>query len=118
MPEDESYWRLLAIFCAQNNINVPDVGIPAAQKAVMLAKNDASSLDLLGWLLMVAGRYEESESTLLHALAFDPQHASAHLHLGMLYMEKQDRASAFAHLVNARDLGNSEAQVILDQYFP
>jgi len=48
----------------------------------------------------------------------DPQNASAHLHLGLLYLEKEDRTSAYAHFVNARDLGNTDAQAILDQYFP
>ena len=60
-PEDANYWRLLAIFCAQNNVNVKDVGIPAAQQAVVLAKVDATSLDVLGWLLFLAARYEEAE---------------------------------------------------------
>jgi tetratricopeptide (TPR) repeat protein len=44
-PENANYWRLLAIFCGQNNVNVKDVGVPAAQKAVVLAKADATSLD-------------------------------------------------------------------------
>jgi tetratricopeptide (TPR) repeat protein len=117
-PEDAGYWRLLGMFCAQNDINVKDVGIPAAQKAVVLTKDDAPSLDVLGWLLLLDARYDESERILLHALQVDPQNALAHLHLGMLYLEKEDRSSAYAHFVNARDLGNTDAQAILDQYFP
>ena len=67
-PEDASYWRLLAIFCAQNNVNIKDVGLPAAQQAVVLAKEDADSLDVLGWLLTLAARYEEAERMLTRAL--------------------------------------------------
>jgi tetratricopeptide (TPR) repeat protein len=117
-PEEMMYWRLLALFCAQNNVNIKDVGIPAAQKAVVLAGSDASSLDLLGWLLLLDKRYEESERMLLRALELEPQNASVHLHLGMLYMERDQRDLAYSHFVNARDLGDNDAQMILKQYFP
>ncbi len=117
-PEDASYWRLLAIFCGQNNVNIKDVGVPAAQKAVVLSKEDATSLDVLGWLLLMDARYEEAERILNHALEVDSQNASTHLHLGMLYLQTDDRASAYDHLIKARDLGNTDAGVILKQYFP
>jgi tetratricopeptide (TPR) repeat protein len=117
-PGNASYWRLLAIFCAQNNVNIKDVGIPAAQKAVILANDDATSLDILGWLLLLDARHEEAERTLMHALELDSQNASAYLHLGMLYLQKDDRVSAYDHLIKARDLGNAEAEVLLNQYFP
>jgi tetratricopeptide (TPR) repeat protein len=117
-PEDASYWRLLAIFCGQNNVNVKDVGVPAAQKAVVLAKEDTASLDVLGWLLLMDARYEEAERILTHALELDSQNASAHLHLGILYLQTNNRASAYDHLVKARDLGNTDAEMILKQYFP
>ncbi|MGZ9220690.1 MAG: tetratricopeptide repeat protein, partial [Anaerolineales bacterium] len=117
-PDDANYWRLLAIFCAQNNVNVKDVGLPAAQKAVILSKEDAASLDVLGWLLLIDARHEEAERTLMRALELDPQNASAHLHLGMVYLQKDDRTAAHDHLIKARDLGNAEAEVLLNQYFP
>ncbi len=117
-PEEASYWNLLAMFCAQNNINIKDVGIPAAQKAVDLTKSDVNALDLLGWLLLLDSRYEGAERTLKRALEQDPQNASVHLHLGMLYLQTEDRASAYNYLVQARDLGNSDADSILEQYFP
>jgi tetratricopeptide (TPR) repeat protein len=117
-PEDPGYWRLLAIFCAQNNVNVKDVGVPAAQKAVILAGDDADSLDVLGWLLTLDARHEEAARMLHRALELDPQNGSAHLHLGVLYMQTNDRVSAYDHLIKARDLGNKEAEMILNQYFP
>lgn len=117
-PEDVSYWRLLAIFCAQNNVNIKDVGIPAAQKAVVLAKDDPVSLDVLGWLLLLDARHEEAERMLVRALELDSQNASAHVHLGMVYLQKEDRALAYDHLIKARDLGNGEAEALLKQYFP
>jgi Tfp pilus assembly protein PilF len=55
---------------------------------------------------------------LLQAIELDPNNALAHLHVGMLYLEKHDRALAQSHFVTARDLGNADAQMILNQYFP
>ena len=117
-PEDPAYWRLLAIFCAQNNVNVRDVGVPAAQKAVILTGEDSAALDILGWLLTLDARYEEAARMLSRALELDPQSGSAHLHLGMLFMQTKDRVSAYDHLIQARDLGNKEAEMVLAQYFP
>jgi tetratricopeptide (TPR) repeat protein len=118
VPDEVSYWRLLAQFCGQNNINVKDVGIPAAQRAVVIQPDDSDLHDLLGWLLLLDARYPESERTLLHALELDSQNASAHFHLGMLYFQLEDLVSAQTHLVSARDLGNVDAQTVLNQYFP
>ena len=117
-PEDPNYWRLLAIFCAQNNVNVRDVGVPAAQKAVVLDGDNPASLDVLGWLLTLDARYEEAERMLNRALELDPQNSSAHLHLGMLYLQLTNRDLAYDHLIRARDLGNKEAEMVLAQYFP
>lgn len=117
-PKDANYWRLLAIYCGQNHVNIKDVGVPAAQRAVDLAKDDATSLDVLGWLFMLDGRYEEAKSVFTRALELDSQNASAHLHLGMLYLRKDDRTLAYNHLTQARDLGNREAEAVLKQYFP
>ena len=116
--EDANYWRLLAQFCGQNNINVKDVGIPAAQRAVVINANDSDLQDLLGWLLLLDARYPEGERHLVRALELDSQNASAHFHLGMLYLQLEDRDAAQAQLVNARDLGNTDAQAVLNQYFP
>ncbi len=117
-PEDAHYWRLLAIFCAQNQVNVKGIGVPAAQKAVTLAKDDADALDVLGWSLLLDARYEEAGNILTRALALDLQNASVHLHLGMLHLQTGDRVAAYDDLIQSRDLGNSEADIILKQYFP
>ena len=117
-PDDTEYWRLLASFCAQNNANVHDVGIPAAQTAVKLSPHDPLALDVLGWLLIIDGRYYEAEKILTEALTLDSQSASVQFHLGLLYLEREDRASAFDHLVKARDLGSTEAESLLIQEFP
>jgi tetratricopeptide (TPR) repeat protein len=117
-PEDAQYWRMLALFCAQNNVNIKTIGIPAAQKAVILEKNNVASLDLLGWVLLLGERYPEAERQLNKALEIDPQNAMVHLHLGMLYLQLGNRDQAYQHFAAARDLGNPDADAILKQYFP
>ncbi|HSG41768.1 MAG TPA: tetratricopeptide repeat protein [Anaerolineales bacterium] len=117
-PDNAEHWRLLAEFCALNNVNVRNVGVPAAQTAVTLAPNDPLSLDVLGWLLVLDGRYFEAEKILMDALTLDPQLASAHYHLGLLYLQTEDRESMLEHLAQARDLGSAEAEVLLNQYSP
>ena len=117
-PDDANYWRLLAMFCAQNGVNIKDVGVPAAQKVVVLSKDDPTALDLLGWLLLLDARYDDAESTLRRALDLDSQNASVHLHMALLYLQKEDRDSAYDYLVLARDLGSAEAEALLSQYFP
>jgi tetratricopeptide (TPR) repeat protein len=117
-PEDPKYWRLLAIFCGQNNVNIKDVGIPAARQAVILTQEDAASLDVLGWLLLLDSSYDGAERMLTRALELDSQNSSIHLHLGMLYLATENRANAYDHLIHARKLGNSEAEMILKHYFP
>jgi len=117
-PKDPTYWRLLAIFCAQNNINIKDVGVPAAQRAVVLSKGDPPALDALGWSLLLDARYDDAERMFARALELDSQSPSVHLHLAMLYLQKDDRASAYDHLIQSRDLGSTEAEALLKQYFP
>jgi tetratricopeptide (TPR) repeat protein len=117
-PEDAEYYRLLAGFCAQNNINVRDVGVPAAQKAVQLSPENPLALDTLGWLLVLDGRNYEAERMLVRAVELAPQLASAHFHLGLLYLQMENRASSYDHLIRARDLGSAEAEALLKQYFP
>jgi len=117
-PKDVQYWLLLADFCAHNNVNIEDVGISAAQKAVQLSSRDPSALDMLGWMYLLAGRYSDAEWTLFLALKYDPQSASAHFHIAIVYLQTNDRASAFDHLIHARDLGSAEAEAALQQYFP
>jgi Flp pilus assembly protein TadD len=118
VPDDAMYWSLLAAFCAQNSVNINDLGIPAAQKAVVLSRNDPAALDVLGWNYLRAGRYIEAESALKLALEHDPNYAPAHVHLATVYLQTNDRVAAYDHLVKAHDLGSAEADAALKQYFP
>jgi len=117
-PDDVIYYLALANLCAQNNANVRDVGIPAAQKAVQLEPDNPRALDTLGWLMVLDGRHYEAEGLFNQALEHDPQLASAHYHLALLYLQLNDFDSMYPQLIAARDLGSAEAEALLLQYFP
>jgi len=122
-PTDGVVWRALAAFSAQYNMQVEEVGLPAAQTAVELTGEDPLALDMLGWTLTLLERYDEAQEALEHALSLDPDLAQAHLHLGIIAMQTDDWEAAGDHLRQARDLNadgpvGEQAQVLLNQYFP
>jgi tetratricopeptide (TPR) repeat protein len=122
-PTDARLWRLLAAFSARHNMQVEDVGLPAARKAVDLSGEDPLALDALGWTLALLERFDQAQEALEHALRLDPQLATAHLHLGIVAMQTDDWEAAREHLQQARDLDTDDlvgeqAQLLLNQYFP
>ena len=122
-PTDTTVWRSLAAFSVQYNMQIEDVGLPAAQKAVELNGEDPQALDLLGWTLALLERYDEARDTLEHALSLDPDLAQGHLHLGIVSMQTDDWGAAKNQLQQARDLDpggpvGEQAQQLLSQYFP
>lgn len=117
-PGDATYWRALAEFCGRNGIQLKDIAIPAAQRAVVLAPDDSRSEDVLGWLWYLDGGFLEAERHLLRALELDPRNDSAYLHLGVLYQRIGDRPRAFENFIHARDLGNVQAEDMLEQLSP
>ena len=118
VPEDANAWRTLAEFCGRLGIHLNDIGIPAAQRAVALDPKNSASEDTLGWLWYLNEDFETAERHLLAALELDAQNASAHLHLGMVYLQTNDRARALDEFTLAQALGNDEADAYLKQFFP
>lgn len=122
-PTDSVYWRLLAVFCAENGVRVEDVGLPAAQNAVQLAPNDPFALDALGSSYFSSGRYANAEQTLLRVIASYPNHFPAYIHLAMTHLAQGNRAAAFNQLTYVRDADAGGvyaalANEMLKQYFP
>lgn len=122
-PNDATYWRMLAMFCADNGVQALDVGLPAAKKAAQIAPEDPQALDALGWSYLNAGYPYNAEQTLLKAIQAAPDFALAHVHLAETYLRKGDNASARAQLNLARQLDpdgptGQLASVLLQQYFP
>ncbi len=122
-PTDATLRLLLAAFSTRYNMQVEDVGLPAARMAVELSGDDPLALDMLGWTQALLGRYDQSQLALEHALEIDPDFALAHLHLGMVAMQLDDWSAAHNSLLQARDLDmggpvGEQAQLLLNQYFP
>ncbi len=122
-PNDATYWRMLAMFCADNGVQALDVGLPAAKKAAQIAPEDPQALDALGWSYLNAGYPYNAEQTLLKAIQAAPDFALAHVHLAETYLRKGDNASARAQLNLARQLDpdgptGQLASALLQQYFP
>ncbi len=122
-PTNSTYWRLLAIFCAENGIHVEDTGLPAAQKAVELAPNDPLAMDALGWTYLLSGRYANAEQILLDAIDKFPDYYGSHIHLAMTYLAQGNQADALKELTFVRDIDvvgpdGKFAQELMSRYFP
>ncbi len=122
-PTDATLWRLLAAFSTRYNMQVEDVGLPAARKAVDLNGQDPYAFDALGWSLALLERYDQANEALEHVLQLDPDFAPAYLHLGIVAMQTGEWEAAHEHLRQARDLDpdgplGEQAQLLLNQYFP
>ena len=122
-PEDATTWRLLASFCAQNGVQVKEVGLPAAQMAVELTGEDPLVLDTLGWILTILERNDEARDVLEHALSLDPNLAQAYLHLAIVCIQTEDWQTALEHLRTVRELDGDgpfgqQAQILLSRFFP
>jgi len=122
-PNESTYWRLLAGFCAENVVYLDDVGLPAAQKAVDLAPNDPSALDALGWAYLASSRFANAEQILSDATTSFPGYLPAHIHLALTYLAQGNRAAAQEKLMFVKNTdpngANGEAaSQLLKQYFP
>jgi tetratricopeptide (TPR) repeat protein len=122
-PEESTYWRLLALFCADNNVQVLEVGVAAGLKAVELAPSDSQALDALGWAYAQAGYLHKAEEALVKALAANPVSAPAHLHLGLTYMRWGQNDKALEHWSRAAQIDGGGAvgvyaSQLLNTYFP
>ena len=122
-PANAMVWRLLAVFSTQYNVQVEEIGLPAAQMAVELSGEDPLALDALGWALTLLERYNEAQDVLEHAVALDPTLALGHLHLGVIALQLEEWETALMYLNQARELAGDgpvgeRAQVLLNQYFP
>jgi tetratricopeptide (TPR) repeat protein len=122
-PNDATYWRLLAMFCVENDIYIEEIAVPAAQQAFSLSPNDVMVLDTLGLVYFSSRRYASAEQTLLQAIKLSPQYFPAHLHLALNYLAQNNRTAAYNSLTYVRDADVSgvyraTAQQLLNQYFP
>lgn len=122
-PGDATAWTQLAAFCADSGVQVQTIGLPAAMKAASLAKDDARTLDILGWSYAQAGLPDTAKQTLLQAVQAEPDLALPHLHLAQTYLRMGDYDLAMQQLNKTVELdpngpAGQFASQLLSQYFP
>ena len=122
-PNEAAAWRALAGFSLRNNVDITGVGLPAARKLVELANNDWQSDDIAGQILLENGDTVGAEVLLKKAVELDPTQAAPSLHLGLLYLQTNNRAAAYSYLNQAKTFDPDgsygwQAKHLLEQYFP
>jgi tetratricopeptide (TPR) repeat protein len=122
-PQNASFWKELADFCVQNNLNVMEVGLPAARQYLILDPHSSVAMDTLGWVFMSLGDNISAERFILDAIDADSTNASAHLHLGQLYLMAYKNDEAYAQLALAVKLDDKDtgvkllAQRLINRFF-
>jgi tetratricopeptide (TPR) repeat protein len=100
-PDDPNLWSLLAQFSLDYEIELDEIGLPAARQAVMLQSRNAAALDRLGYTHFLLGNRALAERFLVEAIQTDGNLASAHYHLGLMRLSDGDLVGGRAALVVA-----------------
>ncbi len=121
-PYDAATYQSLAEFCLRYNLDLQNLALPAARRAVLLAPNDPASLDVMGQVLFSSGDHQNAERFYLRALSQDANYARAHLHLGLIFLLEGDGASAYERFSLVLSLAPNtpsaeHAQRLLDESF-
>jgi tetratricopeptide (TPR) repeat protein len=122
-PEDPFYWALIADYSINYQVQIKELGLPAARKAVLLAPDSAEYLTLLGQAFYFLGDHSNAEKFMNEALDKEPEYAPAYLHLGMNALAKGDSNQAREHFTLAGSLGEGsltaeQARRLLERHFP
>jgi len=64
-------------------------------------------MDTMGWISYRVGRYDEAEMELQKAIKGMPQHPLFHIHLGKVYLEKNDKTKAKQSFEKAMELSKN-----------
>ncbi len=120
-PNRSLAYQAMAEFCVRYNLEIAETGLPAARQAVLLAPKDAGALDAMGQILLRLGDQLNAERFFLRSLRSDADYAPAHLHLGWLYILKDEGVQARDHLAKVLELAPNtatadHAQRLLEDY--
>lgn len=108
-PNNAQYRVYLARFSIQYNVDVRGMGLAASRQAVLLAPEDPSALDVMGWTLANLGDNASAERFLQQAIQKDTTFALASLHLAQVYLNQQEIAKAYPYLKRAESLSSNSA---------
>ncbi len=99
-PDSAEALNNLAYLYTEKNSNI-EKAIAMAEAAVQLEKNNASYIDTLGWAYYRNGDHEKALALLLKANQLVPGQGEVLLHVGRVYLDKNDFASAITYLREA-----------------
>jgi tetratricopeptide (TPR) repeat protein len=111
-PYDPLYLRLQVDFSLQYDYHVEEIALPVARQLVIQDPHDPTNLDLMARVLIRQGDLVNAERFLRRILDANPDFATAHLHLGLLFLLQGDQAAALQELDRTISLapGSPEAQ--------
>lgn len=121
-PRNAQTWYAMASFSYQYAFDLEQTGEPAAREVLAINEKDARGNDLLGAILVELGKGADGEKYLMRAQELNPGLAEAHLHLGSLYLQRQQMAGAYEELSRAVRLDPNGvtgelARRLLERYF-
>lgn len=119
-PGNVDTWQRIAEFCLIYDIDLEGLGGEAVDRSMALAPEDGISLDLMGWMLMKKGDFDNAIKFFRKSINIDPIDARAHMHLGQGYMNLDRPDEARLEFQKAIDLSDDTnitimAQRLLDQ---
>lgn len=122
-PRDPLFYRQLAQFAMDNQIQVRELALPAARKALLLNPQDANSLDVMAQVMLMLLDYPSAERFSMQSIQSDPTFAPGYLHLGtaLLYQGRLEMAHQWLTTARSIQPGSwvaDHANRLLDYYFP
>jgi tetratricopeptide (TPR) repeat protein len=121
-PDDLETWTNIAQFSLDHDLQVSEIGLPAARQAVLLAPDDPQTLVLLARVYSQQGDNLVALRFFKQALELNPGYAPAHYYLGLHYLSHDSPQLAQEELQKTIDMaGDSplavQAEKILVDYF-
>jgi tetratricopeptide (TPR) repeat protein len=122
-PNDPVFYHQLAQFAMDNQIQIHELALPAARSAVLLAPQDANSLDVMAQVMLMLLDYRSAERFSIRAIQSNPTFAPAYLHLGTAYLYQGKSELALLWLAKAESVDPKswvavQAARLVDYYFP
>jgi len=103
-PYDPAFTRQILRFSLDYNFQVEQVALPIARQRLIEEPQNPIDLDLMSQVLIHLGDLLNAERFISRALQIDPEFGPAYLHLGLIYLLKDEPQTARFYLQKARDL--------------
>jgi len=103
-PDDARFWLLLAQFSLTYELQIEQLGLPAARNAVTLSGGSPAALDSLGYAQLLQGNLILAERLIVQAVLDQPARAESLYHLGLLRIHQGDAQAGLAAFAAAEAL--------------